>query len=102
MEDVTAVQFERAKDARKVVEYAAFAIFDGHGGKEAALFARDNVLENIKKQKGFFSNDTETVKKAISNGFLITHQQMWNQLPKWPKTSNGHPSTAGNSLKGIQ
>lgn len=97
MEDVTAVQFERAKGDKKVVEYAAFAIFDGHGGKEAAHFARDHILENIKNQKGFFSKDVETVKKAISDGFISTHQQMWHELPSWPKTSNGHPSTAGTT-----
>lgn len=97
MEDVTSVQFERAKGDKKIIEYAAFAVFDGHGGKEAAHFARDHILENIKNQKGFFSKDTDAVKKAIKDGFLLTHHQMWNELPKWPKTYNGHPSTAGTT-----
>lgn len=95
MEDVTSVQFERAKGDKKIVEYAAFAVFDGHGGKEAAHFARDNILGNIKSQKGFFSKDVECVKIAIRDGFIATHYQMWNELPNWPKTYNGHPSTAG-------
>lgn len=98
MEDVTAVQFERAKQNKKVVEYAAFAIFDGHGGKEAAHFARDHILDNIKCQKGFFSKDVEQVKKAIKDGFIATHHQMWQHLPTWPKTYNGHPSTAGTTV----
>ncbi|XP_039260910.2 uncharacterized protein LOC120337247 isoform X1 [Styela clava] len=98
MEDVTAVQFERAKQNKKVVEYAAFAIFDGHGGKEAAHFARDNILDNIKCQKGFFSKDVEQVKKSIKDGFIATHHQMWQHLPTWPKTYNGHPSTAGTTV----
>ena len=66
-------------------EYAAFAIFDGHGGKNAAHFARDHLLENIKTQKGFFSNDTEVVKKAISDAFVATHYAMWNELRKFTK-----------------
>ena len=36
MEDVTAVHFERANG----VEFASFAIFDGHGGREASHFAK--------------------------------------------------------------
>ena len=36
MEDVTAVHFERTNG----VEFASFAIFDGHGGREASHFAK--------------------------------------------------------------
>ena len=36
MEDVTAVQFER----KNSLEFASFAIFDGHGGREASHFAK--------------------------------------------------------------
>lgn len=97
MEDVSCVQFERVNSGGVVVEYAAFAIFDGHGGKNAAHFARDHLLENIKTQKGFFSNDSEVVKKAISDAFVATHYAMWNELPTWPKTAHGHPSTAGTT-----
>lgn len=80
------------------MEFASFAIYDGHGGKEAAHYARDYLLENIKKNRGFFSTDVEIVKRSISEGFLATHQAMWNRLPQWPKTSNGYPSTAGINL----
>jgi len=82
MEDVISVQFERVKSRKMIVEYAAFAIYDGHGGKDAAYFARDHLLENIKVQKGFFSTDEEAVKKAISDAFVITHHAMWNKLRK--------------------
>ena len=83
MEDVTSVQFERVKSGKIIVEYAAFAIYDGHGGKDAAYFARDHLLENIKLQRGFFSNDVETIKKSISDAFVATHMQMWNKLRKY-------------------
>lgn len=82
MEDVTSVQFERVKSGKTVVEYAAFAIYDGHGGKDAAYFARDHLLQNIKQQKGFFSNDMDVIKKSISDAFVSTHLAMWNKLRK--------------------
>ena len=41
MEDVTAVHFERTNG----VEFASFAIFDGHGGREASHFAKVMFLK---------------------------------------------------------
>lgn len=60
MEDVTAVHFERVNS----VEFASFAIFDGHGGREASHFAKDHLMGFIKKEKGFFSTRCELVKKS--------------------------------------
>ena len=74
MEDFKRVVFDRDP------EQAFFAVFDGHGGRDAAIFARDNLWDNIKKQKGFYSGDTASVIKAIKDGFLITHRHMWKQL----------------------
>ena len=74
MEDFKRVVFDRDP------EQAFFAVFDGHGGRDAAIFARDNLWDNIKKQKGFYSGDTARVIKAIKDGFLITHRHMWKQL----------------------
>lgn len=93
MEDVTAVHFERASG----VEFASFAIFDGHGGREASHFAKDKLMSFIKKEKGFFSTRCDVVKKAIRAGFLACHQAMWKKLPEWPKTVMGHPCTAGTT-----
>ena len=56
---------------------AFFAIFDGHGGKEAAKFARDNLWEAIKDNDGFDSDDPIKVAKAIAAGFVNTHEEMW-------------------------
>ena len=39
MEDVFSVAYEETEN-RKDLEYAFFGIFDGHGGREAAVFAR--------------------------------------------------------------
>ena len=72
MEDVMRVIFD--------AEQAFFAVFDGHGGKEAAVFAKDFLCANIKKQKGFYSDDATLVMNAIKDGFLATHLDMWKQL----------------------
>lgn len=91
MEDFKRVVFDRDP------EQAFFAVFDGHGGRDAAIFARDNLWDNIKKQKGFYSGDTARVIKAIKDGFLITHRHMWKQLDSWPRTRHGLPSTSGTT-----
>ena len=52
-------------------------VFDGHGGKEAAIFARDNLFKNLKLQPGFFDKEPEKVKEAIRQGFIKTHMDMF-------------------------
>ena len=82
-------------------------------------------MDHIVRQKGFWSEDDETVLKAIKEGFIQTHQAMWKELRKflniflvksklfskvlrfhdffflfsahWPKTASGLPSTAGTT-----
>ncbi|KAJ3591166.1 hypothetical protein NHX12_009113 [Muraenolepis orangiensis] len=76
---------------------AFFAVFDGHGGREAAQFARDNLWEFIKKQRGFWSKCEEEVCSAIRKGFVACHHAMWKKLPEWPKTLTGLPSTSGTT-----
>uniref|UniRef100_A0A8C7K7S5 PPM-type phosphatase domain-containing protein n=1 Tax=Oncorhynchus kisutch TaxID=8019 RepID=A0A8C7K7S5_ONCKI len=61
---------------------AFFAVFDGHGGREAAQFARDYLWEFIKKQRGFWSKDDEEVCAAIRKGFVACHHAMWKKLRK--------------------
>lgn len=56
---------------------AFFAVFDGHGGKEAAKFARDNLWQAIKNSDGFYSDDPVKVARAIADGFVHTHEEMW-------------------------
>ncbi|KAG5836750.1 hypothetical protein ANANG_G00231880 [Anguilla anguilla] len=80
---------------RRSVAY--FAVFDGHGGREAAQFARDHLWDFIKKQRGFWSNDDEEVCGAIRKGFVACHYAMWRKLPEWPKTLTGLPSTSGTT-----
>uniref|UniRef100_A0A4W3K0A3 Protein phosphatase, Mg2+/Mn2+ dependent, 1Db n=1 Tax=Callorhinchus milii TaxID=7868 RepID=A0A4W3K0A3_CALMI len=76
---------------------AFFAVFDGHGGREAAVFARDNLWKCIKKQRGFLSEDPQEFSGAIRKGFIACHYAMWKELPEWPKTLTGLPSTSGTT-----
>ncbi|XP_053310550.1 protein phosphatase 1D [Spea bombifrons] len=83
--------------ARGKQSVAFFAVYDGHGGREAAHFARDHLWGFIRKQKGFMSLDPEEVCAAIRKGFVACHHAMWKKLPEWPKTMTGLPSTSGTT-----
>ncbi|XP_060941755.1 protein phosphatase 1D-like isoform X2 [Limanda limanda] len=93
------------KDAELVVDtrrsVAFFAVFDGHGGREAAHFARDNLWELLKRQRGFWSQDPGEVCAALRKGFVACHHAMWKELPVWPKTITGLPSTSGTTASVI-
>jgi len=52
-------------------------VFDGHGGKEASIYARDHLFTNLKAQPGFFDTD------PIRQGFLKTHMDMFNIVGKF-------------------
>ncbi|XP_038549639.1 protein phosphatase, Mg2+/Mn2+ dependent, 1Da [Micropterus salmoides] len=84
-----------ANPSRRSVAF--FAVFDGHGGREAAQFARDYLWEFMKKQRGFWSDCDREVCSAIRKGFVACHHAMWKKLPEWPKTLTGLPSTSGTT-----
>ncbi|RXG61760.1 Protein phosphatase 1D [Armadillidium vulgare] len=96
MEDEFQVAYQRTHD-KKDIEYAFFGIFDGHGGKEAAHFAKDNLMDNIVSQRLFWSENDDDVLCAIKEGFLQTHMAMWKELDQWPRTASGWPSTSGTT-----
>ena len=93
MEDVFSVAYQQTED-EKDLEYG---IFDGHGGREAALFAKEHLMDSITRQRGFWSEDDEQVLRAIREGFLATQQAMWRDHHNWAKTSSGFLSTAGTT-----
>lgn len=96
MEDAFVVAYQQTKD-KADLEYAYFGIFDGHGGREAALYAKEHLLDSIVKQTDFWSDNDERVLRAIRHGFLTTHLGMWKEVGKWPKTMSGLPSTSGTT-----
>ncbi|XP_036975025.1 protein phosphatase 1D-like isoform X2 [Acanthopagrus latus] len=90
---------EPTVDTRRSVAF--FAVFDGHGGREAAHFARENLWELLKRQRGFWSKDHSEVCAALRKGFIACHHAMWKELPEWPKTITGLPSTSGTTASVI-
>ncbi|XP_043259277.1 uncharacterized protein LOC122401287 [Colletes gigas] len=96
MEDMFSVAFQSTPDD-KDLEFAFFGIFDGHGGGEAATFAKEHLMNVIVKQKNFWSDRDEDVLRAIREGYMNTHYAMWRELEKWPRTASGLPSTAGTT-----
>ena len=46
MEDIFSVAYQQTDD-EKDLEYAFFGIFDGHGGREAAQFAKVNIILHL-------------------------------------------------------
>ncbi|XP_019366662.1 PREDICTED: protein phosphatase 1D [Gavialis gangeticus] len=106
MEDVTQIVVEpepeqeataAAGEARPRRSAAFFAVCDGHGGREAAQFARENLWGFITQQKGFCSAEPAEVCAALRKGFVACHRAMWKKLPEWPKTMTGLPSTSGTT-----
>ncbi len=81
MEDVTHIKFQKGSDGKEI-EFAYFGVFDGHGGTEAALFAKEHLLDQITKNKSFFSENDSDVKRAIKEAFLSTHKLMWKAIGK--------------------
>ena len=79
MEDYLAVRLS-PNDAIKQIpdlrEQAYFAVFDGHGGKEAAKFAREKLWDTIQNQPEYTSRETDRVCDSIRDGFLALHNEM--------------------------
>ena len=71
MEDVIGIELQTKGRGQAFV-----AVFDGHGGKEAAHFADKELWPTIRSLEGFETTDSEAVKKAITRGFQETHNKM--------------------------
>lgn len=90
------VAYQQTPDM-KDLEYAFFGIFDGHGGSEAAAYAKDHLLDTIIKDDAFWSKNDDDVLRAIRNGYVNTHIEMWKNLENWPRTPSGLPNTSGTT-----
>uniref|UniRef100_A0A3B1J2D5 Protein phosphatase, Mg2+/Mn2+ dependent, 1Da n=1 Tax=Astyanax mexicanus TaxID=7994 RepID=A0A3B1J2D5_ASTMX len=80
---------EESGSAARSWPVAFYAVFDGHGGPDAASYAQENLWDLIKKQRGFWSDDDEEVCSALRKGFIACHHAMWKKLPEWPRTATG-------------
>lgn len=54
-------------------------MFSGHGGAEAATFAKEHLINLIVNQKAFWSDDDRDVLRAIREGYIATHYAMWRE-----------------------
>ena len=86
MEDVIGIELQTKGRGQAFV-----AVFDGHGGKEAAHFADKELWPTIRSLEGFETTDSETVKKAITRGFRETHKKMWSVRGEFRSTYCLHP-----------
>lgn len=75
LEDVVSVKMTYGVNSSRR-GFAFFAVFDGHGGADAAQFADRHLLDQITQRAEFWSEDDSDVVQAIKHGFLATHQMM--------------------------
>ena len=89
MEDVTCCLFDQSR----VGGQAFLAVFDGHGGRQAAAYAKEHLWENMKRQPGFDSDDHDQVKKAMREAFLVTQRGMETVVGElvWSKKKAFYP-----------
>lgn len=82
MEDY--IDIREIRNADGAVDGIYVAVFDGHGGYEAAKFAKHHLFQEIIKQKTFWSFKQDAVIKAIKDGFLSAHSLMWKVYGLYP------------------
>ncbi|XP_032803301.1 protein phosphatase 1D-like [Petromyzon marinus] len=97
MEDAAMVVRERLRGQ----EVTFVAVFDGHGGSEAALFARQHLWAALRRDRQLLSPQPERVCGALRKAFIATHRAMWHKHPEWPRTVSGLPSTAGTTATAL-
>ena len=79
MEDYLAVKLypnDRLRQVPHLREQSYIGVFDGHGGKEAAKFARERLWEVIQDQPKYQLNDVESVCESLREAYLAIHREM--------------------------
>lgn len=79
MEDYLDVQLSPNESLKKMPglkEQAFIGVFDGHGGKEAALYARERLWDLIQEQNKFQTTDRQQVVEAIEESYWGLHKEM--------------------------
>lgn len=52
-------------------------LFDGHGGVEAANYAKEHLCRVMQEEEDIYSCDPVKVSNAIESAFVKTHESMW-------------------------
>lgn len=79
MEDYLAVKLTPNEDFSKLPhlrEQAYVGVFDGHGGKEAAKYARDRLWDIIQNQPKYQLSDVKSVKESLKEAYVALHEEM--------------------------
>ena len=79
MEDYLAVKLSSSEDLSNLPhlrEQAYVGVFDGHGGKEAAKYARDRLWEIIQNQPKYQLSDVNSVKESLEEAYVALHEEM--------------------------
>jgi protein phosphatase 1D len=101
MEDYLDVRLAPSNEALRntpgLKEQAFVGVFDGHGGKEAALYARERLWDLIQEQSKFRTTDRQKVAEAIKDAYLGLHREMEPMRPRWKPNKLGDQSTAGTT-----
>uniref|UniRef100_A0A1X7V4R5 PPM-type phosphatase domain-containing protein n=1 Tax=Amphimedon queenslandica TaxID=400682 RepID=A0A1X7V4R5_AMPQE len=82
-------------------EQAFVGVFDGHGGKEAAKYARDHLWSVVQNQPKFLTQDSQSVREAISNAYLQLHNTMQESRASWAPNKYGDLCTAGTTASTV-
>ena len=104
MEDYIDVHFSPNEALRGIPglkDQVFVGVFDGHGGKEAALYARERLFDLIQEQLKFRSTDREKVVEAIVDAYWSIHKEMQSKRSSWKPNELGDPSTAGTTASTV-
>ena len=79
MEDYLEVCLTPNESLRRVPDLcdnAFVGVFDGHGGKEEALYARERLWDLIQEQETFCTTDRQKVMEGIKEAYCGLHKEM--------------------------
>ena len=77
MEDMAQMRVAKFKsETGATAEFALYAVYDGHGGSQAAKYVSEHLIDELLAHEGFYSVNPEVIKKAIAASFVITHNKM--------------------------
>lgn len=74
--DVRLTPNETLQQIPALREQAFVGVFDGHGGKEAAMYARERLWDLIQEQSKFRTTDKDKVVEAIEDAYWGLHKEM--------------------------
>ncbi|XP_011409412.1 PREDICTED: protein phosphatase 1D-like, partial [Amphimedon queenslandica] len=69
------------------------AVFDGHGGRGAAQYAKSRLFPLLETS----CSHEESVKEAMRSSFLKIHSEMSSVRESWTSTREGYLSTSGTT-----